>query len=666
MRLLVAASKATRDVTCDHSLGKRLHYTPVTAKTTTLGLSSFKGNSALGSLDFVCPTGARSVRYRPDIDGLRACAVLPVVAFHAGLPVYGGFTGVDVFFVISGYVITGRLLEDLEAKQFSIITFYERRIRRIFPALIFIMLLTTIAAWFLLLQPEMIDYSKSLVASVLFSSNFYFWYQSGYFDIASSLRPLLHLWSLAVEEQFYLFAPIAMYLVYKLGKRWRLFFWPVLIASFSLSVVLTKFMPSLNFYFLPTRGWELLLGALILLTPLPRPSRGAAEAAATVGAILMAMSFFSITQATPFPGLNALFPCLGAALTIYAGTTKVPVFNRLLSLKPIVWIGLISYSLYLTHWPIFVMSRYYLVRRPQGAEVAVLIVFAFILAIVSYNYVEAPFRTKTIVKEKRWLFLQGTAAMLFIFAIGLLGSDRGYPARFPDFKQIDIPGGADWQPGTCFLLGSQSVNQWNIDKCTLSHGHKDTLILWGDSFGAHYVPGLIQNSAVIPYNIVQMTSAGCPPVFDYVSFRIPHCQAFNKLVSDTIDKLQAKEVILSSRWDLLQSRGFDGLRNAIDELKKRNIKTVIIGPSPEFGLDVQSLAFRLKNRTSWSIGNYDPQMLPKLSTAKANELIDPISSLCDHAVCPYIDNGQFLYLDYGHFSSIGSGLAVKQLRLGIN
>ena len=236
------------------------------------------------------------MKYRADIDGLRACAVIPVVLFHAGVPaITGGFVGVDVFFVISGYVISALLLEDINAGRFSIIAFYERRIRRIFPALVFVIAITTLAAGFLLLPREMIDFSKSVIASTLFASNIYFWKQAGYFDIASSLRPLLQLWTLAVEEQFYVLMPLAMYIAFALGSRWRLIFWPVFLFSFGLSVAVTHIAPSANFYLLPTRAWELLLGALLVLTPPPTPSRRIAELLSVTGAILLIFSFFFLS-----------------------------------------------------------------------------------------------------------------------------------------------------------------------------------------------------------------------------------------------------------------------------------------------------------------------------------------------------------------------------------
>ena len=239
------------------------------------------------------------MKYRPDVDGLRAVAVLPVVLFHAGVAGFdGGFVGVDVFFVISGYVITLRLLSDLQEGRFSIIDFYERRVRRIFPALFFMMALTTVVAALLFLPPNFEDFSKSAVATALFASNFYFWKFSGYFEPSALLRPLLHTWSLAVEEQYYIFMPIAMYLAYRFAKaRWLLVFLPVALLSFALSVVATSTAPTANFFLLPTRAWELLLGALLVLTPPPALARKAwADAIGFVGLGLILYAVLAYTR----------------------------------------------------------------------------------------------------------------------------------------------------------------------------------------------------------------------------------------------------------------------------------------------------------------------------------------------------------------------------------
>jgi peptidoglycan/LPS O-acetylase OafA/YrhL len=611
------------------------------------------------------------MKYRADIDGLRACAVTPVILFHAGVPaITGGFVGVDVFFVISGYVISTRLLEDLKLGRFSIIDFYERRVRRIFPALLFVIAVTTVAAAFLLLPPEMIDFSKSLAASAFFASNIYFWKQSGYFDIASTLRPLLHLWSLAVEEQFYILMPVAMYVAYALGSRWRLIFWPALLLSFGLSVAVTNIAASANFFLLPTRAWELLLGAVLVLTPPPAPNRGVAELSSLIGTILLIYGFFFLSEASAFPGANALYPCMGAALLLYAGSSQSPFCNRLISLKPVVFIGLISYSLYLVHWPLMVMGHYYLLRKPRGTEIAILIATSVALAVFSYKFVESPFRRKHVAKLRRSLFTQGAGAMAAALIVGLFGASQGFGWRFPEFKEQAIPGLEQWQPGVCFLDGRQAPSEWSIKSCTLTTGKEASLVLWGDSFAAHYVPGLLRNQTAIPFNIIQYTSAGCPPALNFFSYRIPHCQQFNVGAFDLIDRVTPKIVVLSARWDLLLSRGFWGLQETVNRIASTGAKAIVVGPSPEFGIDVQSLAYRLRNdaraSSSWQITNFNPTITNLLErTSEGAWMLDPIGALCRDLICPYKQDQQFLYVDYGHFSTVGSDLAVKTLRLGM-
>lgn len=611
------------------------------------------------------------MNYRADIDGLRACAVAPVVLFHAGFPaITGGFVGVDVFFVISGYVISARLLEDLNSGRFSILYFYERRVRRIFPALLFVIAVTSVAGGFLLLPREMIDFSKSLAASAFFASNIYFWKQSGYFDIASTLRPLLHLWSLAVEEQFYILMPVAMYVAHRLGSRWRLIFWPVFLLSFGLSVAVMNVAPSANFFLLPTRTWELLLGALLVLTPPPQPSRGVAELSGTIGAVLLTYGFFFLSEATPFPGANALYPCLGAALLIYAGTSHSPFCNRVMSLKPVVLIGIISYSLYLVHWPLIVMSHYYLLRNPRGLEIALLIAASVALAVFSYKFVESPFRRKDVARQRGTLFALGGGAMTAFLLVGLAGASQGFGWRFPEFKEETIAGGEQWQPGICFLSVSQTPAQWSIEKCTLTTGNSTSLMLWGDSFAAHYVPGFLRNQTAIPFNIVQYTSAGCPPVLNYFSYALPYCHQFNERAIDLIDRVRPKLVVLSARWDLLLSRGFSGLEETVDRIASTGAKAIIVGPSPEFGIDVQSLAYWLRHEaqtsSSWQIANFNPTINDFLErTARGASILDPIGALCRDITCPYKKDRRFLYIDYGHFSADGSDLAVKALRLGM-
>jgi peptidoglycan/LPS O-acetylase OafA/YrhL len=609
------------------------------------------------------------MKYRPDIDGLRAVAVLPVLFFHAGVPGFpGGFVGVDIFFVISGYVITARLKEDISRSTFSILDFYERRVRRIFPALLFVLALTWIASLFLLLPSEMVDFSKSLAASGYFSSNFFFWKGSGYFDTASTLRPLLHTWSLAVEEQFYIFMPIAMYLGYRfLKSQWRFLFWPVAAASFILSVVVGGTAPAASFFLLPTRAWELLLGSLLILTPPPPIPYRFGQIGAAAGLAMIAYSVFFFNETTPFPGLNALYPCLGAALLIYFNTEQATLVGSALSLGPMVQVGLISYSLYLVHWPIVVMSRYYLIRDPQGIEVMGVILASLALAIFSFRFVETPFRKQKHDTSRTRVLSLALASLAVTFAIGSVGVFlNGFPLRFPDYHEQQIAGGLDnW--GTCFLPPERPTAEWNASRCTITTGHEDNLLLWGDSFAAHYAPGIVRNRDNINANVIQYTSAGCPPILSFYSYKIPLCSQFNAHALDLIRDYGVKTVVLSARWDLLARRGNADLHETIAKIRALGANVIVIGQSPEFGLDVQSLGYRLRHipavhgESSWKIANFNPAIDEDLRAQAAGAvLIEPIKELCDSDMCPYRINGSFVFRDFGHFSAEGSDYAVKK------
>jgi peptidoglycan/LPS O-acetylase OafA/YrhL len=291
-----------------------------------------------------------SPSYRRDIDGLRGIAVLLVLAFHLGTSkCSGGFIGVDVFFVISGYLISSIILSEISASRFSLLSFYERRIRRIAPALFVMMLVTSLLAYKFFLPAELEQFAKSLLASTFSISNLYFFHQSGYFEGPAAMKPLLHTWSLAVEEQFYIFLPLFLIAVRRFfPDRQRVLILSVAIASFCVSVWGAFHDPSRTFYLAHSRAWELLLGTLIALDMFPRFSNAIwrnAASMAGLSSILLAAVIYDRT--TPFPGAAALVPCLGAALIIAAGRSGPSIVSRLLSLSPIVFVGMISYSLYL-------------------------------------------------------------------------------------------------------------------------------------------------------------------------------------------------------------------------------------------------------------------------------------------------------------------------------
>jgi len=393
-------------------------------------------------------TGQRS-HYRKELDGLRALAILPVILFHAGFKAFsGGFVGVDVFFVISGYLITAAILSEKSAGTFTLSRFYERRARRLLPALLLLLIVSIPLAWVSLLPADLKNFSLSLIAVTLFASNFLFWHWSGYFDSASELKPLLHTWSLGVEAQYYLLFPLFFLAVWRFGRRWTLVALSMLaLASLLIAQWTSVDRPFFTFFLLPTRGFELLIGACVALhlaqdpTPGPQQSINPGgdsldsiakirdEMIAGLGVILVVLPIFIFDHQTPFPSVYALVPTLGTAILIAFATQKVFV-GRLLSSPPFVGIGLISYSAYLWHQPLFAFVRQRSTERPEPSSLAVLSAIVMGIAYFSWRFVEKPFRSeKTIPSAK--ICSWGLGGSLFLICLGALGfvSD-GFPNRF--------------------------------------------------------------------------------------------------------------------------------------------------------------------------------------------------------------------------------------------
>ena len=372
------------------------------------------------------------LRYRREIDGLRALAVLPVMLFHAGFPAFsGGFVGVDVFFVISGYLITSLILNDLQQDTFSIARFYERRARRILPALFFVMAACIPLAWWLLLPHDLKVFAKDMLGVVSFSSNIFFWLDSGYFDAPAELKPLLHTWSLAVEEQFYIIFPVFFLLTWRYARR---FVVPVFagcaVASLAAAQIGTQFHMTAPFYLLPMRSWELTIGALIVVTEQERPRLAAPwrEALGILGAALLAGSVVLLDRATPFPGVFALPPTIGAALLIVFATPDT-LMGRLLGHKLLVGVGLISYSAYLWHHPLLAFARYRYADLDTWALLA-LLVLSVALAWVSWRFVETPFRAPGRISLRGVVLACSSAAVFFAIAGAAGLATRGFEKQY--------------------------------------------------------------------------------------------------------------------------------------------------------------------------------------------------------------------------------------------
>jgi len=388
--------------------------------------------------------------YRSDIDGLRAIAVISVILFHAGVAsVRGGFIGVDVFFVISGYLITKILLDDT-----SIIRFYQRRARRIIPALS-VVLATVLAVGLLLFLPhDLVDLSRSVEATLLFFSNILFWRKAGYFATETELWPLLHTWSLGVEEQFYIFFPLFVR-VFAFLRRPYFIALMVLLAVVSLwsaAFSISHLKPVIAFYMAPTRAWELLVGSILVSARVPALKGYAARSAiAVLGLAGILAAVLVYTPTTPFPGLTALLPVIGCALLLYAGEGGSHALSRPLGWGPVRGIGLISYSLYLWHWPILAFARYVAVRALTPFETAAAVLLAFILATLSWRYVERPFRRGF---SDRTIWLLSLAVSLTVLgAAAFFAAARGLPQRFPaKIVALNEASGETWRcPVTSFI-----------------------------------------------------------------------------------------------------------------------------------------------------------------------------------------------------------------------
>lgn len=466
------------------------------------------------------------MKYRREIDGLRALAVIPVIFFHAGFEIFqGGFVGVDVFFVISGYLITSIILTEKQAGTFSLINFYERRARRILPALFFVMTATIPMAWIWLLPQDMKDFSQSLLAVSTFSSNILFWLESGYFDTAAELKPLLHTWSLAVEEQFYMLFPLLLMLTWRLGTKWIvLLLTCIAIASLIAAHWGAYNLPGATFYLLITRAWELLIGSLLAFHMMHRDINSYNspfnQTASFIGLALILFSVFAYSKSTPFPSLYALAPTIGTGLIILY-STQTTFVGQLLGSKIFVGIGLISYSAYLWHQPLFVFARHNSLTTPNASTMLILSLTAIFIAYISWKYVERPFRNKTIIKRKP-IFLMATLGSCLFFTIGAAGHfSNGFESIYSatlDERQQKILATEKTREGYKTLQKENfSCHFHTVDittsmtkkfsECYETHG--EAIIILGDSHAVDLFNAISLNSDH-PF-IVGISKGGCRP-----------------------------------------------------------------------------------------------------------------------------------------------------------
>jgi peptidoglycan/LPS O-acetylase OafA/YrhL len=642
-------------------------------------------------------------KYRPDIDGLRAVAVLSVVFFHA-FPTWftGGFVGVDIFFVISGFLISTILFNSLNNDVFSFTEFYSRRILRIFPSLLVILLACLVAGWFTLLSDEYKQLGKHIAGGASFISNYILSSESGYFNNSADTKPLLHLWSLGIEEQFYIIWPVLLWMGCK--RKINFLFVTVTIASISFALNIRGINSDIvsTFYSPQTRFWELLSGSLLAYTQLnssqwPLKSRPIASALSAIGIILIGFAFLKLDKDSLFPGFWAILPTLGAVLTISAG--KEAWLNRnILSKRILVWFGLISYPLYLWHWPVLSFLRIVRGQTPAVTIRLFAIAFSIFAAWLTYTCIEKPIRYGKKGKHKVFLLL------LLMIAMGGLGYlpyyKDGFQSRmkasndFLAYFNNDLPAMKyfeklnlfkEWRAECAFfdtekyrhgLLGGDVANSKPIptlDKTCYVRDLKfeKAVLIWGDSHAQAIAPGIVR---YIPKNwqVLQIASSGCatnPNIEEPSSSS--QCNQSNYFAIKTIRESKPDVVVIA------QNGGYElnNVQQTVEKLNNLGVKKVVfVGPTPHWTSDLPKILARKLNMViprkthvgiDFDVFAKNDIMKKEIPTTERQTYVDIINLFCDSSGClTYLGDDPktgIITWDYGHLTPIASEYLAKNI-----
>jgi peptidoglycan/LPS O-acetylase OafA/YrhL len=637
--------------------------------------------------------------YRADLDGLRAIAVLAVVFMHVGFSIFpGGYIGVDIFFVISGFLITTIIAREIKENEFTLLKFYERRIRRILPALAVMVVFALLASALLYDSGRFKSFSKSLLATMLFYSNINFLNEAGYFDAPSLLKPLLHTWSLAVEEQFYIVFPLLMYAIHTWARKSvKLILSIVALISLALAVYTVNNHDATSaFYLAHMRAWELLVGGLLALNIFPATTNKTINTSLGLsGALMIFIPIFRYTEQTPFPGLSAVVPVLGTALIIYSSMAERSLVGKVLGVTPLVFIGQISYSLYLWHWPLVIFAKYYIIRPLTGLELFLLLVVIFAISILSWRFVETPFRSRRFLTTSQ-VFALGLGTMtVIIAAAGVVYQFNGFPNREGSTPLVEF---IDKENTDHFTKCAEVTD--GFKSCFMGDKSQPvSFMLWGDSHAAS-VRGAVERAAARNHSYGLFTyKLACPPLLgvtpDFSFFTEP-CNEYNKQVMVYLERHpQVSTVILAGRWSFYiegvynpskpsdsVSTSFlagssrdtsdekfveDGLEKTVQSLLDMNRKVVIVSQVPEIGYDVPSANFiamrsgrDVNEIISPSVEEYLNRnqkaiaILDKLKLKPGVRIVDPWMILCAEGKCRATVDGIPLYRDDDHLSHFGS------------
>jgi peptidoglycan/LPS O-acetylase OafA/YrhL len=633
--------------------------------------------------------------YRREIDGLRAIAVLPVIFFHAGFDLFkGGFVGIDVFFVISGYLITTIILSELDQGKFSIVHFYEQRTRRIMPALFFVMLICLPFAWAWLLPSDLKQFSQSLIAVCVFASNIFFWRNTDYFDAEAEIKPLLHTWSLAIEMQFYILLPIFLILFWKFGKRLILVLLVVIfISSLGLADWASDTKPVAAFFLLPTRGWELLIGSFaafyLCRSKVNNKSSSKNELGGWLGIAMIVFAIFSYSKAIPIPGFYTLLPTLGTLLVILFATQKTTL-GKFLSNKFFVSIGLISYSAYLWHQPLFAFARHRFLTEPSHNVFLFLTLFSLFLASLSWKFIELPFRNKLLF-SRTIIFSYTLIGTFILMSFGLFG-------YFTDGKLIknknsSLVDETEMRVKANYGL-SISCNADDNDPSNCSTSNEPEILLWGDSFAMHLAQGMVASNPNI--KMIQKTVSACGPFLEiaqinrtYSRLAAEKCILSNNNVLSYLQNTSSiKYVVLSSPFEsvindesiVLTKEGKVLMgKNIAHKAMKDTIRTiqelgkipVVFSPTPQNG---ENLGGCLKKATlfreNYSVCDFNfsealfrqSNVWNFLKKIESDVIVVNLADfLCSENICNASKEGIFIYNDRGHLSQEGSAYLGKKM-----
>lgn len=613
----------------------------------------------------------QSDSYRADIDGLRAIAVVSVLLFHLGVGfLSGGYVGVDVFFVISGYLITGLIAGELASERFSLKAFYLRRVRRIAPPLIVMVLPTSIAAWMLLYPEAMRSFASSLALQFLSLQNFFYLAEGEYF-IGSDTKLLLHTWTLAVEEQFYLLWPLLLILTRRMGARRQLgVVLALLLVSFVVNLALMRISPKASFFLLPPRAWELGIGGVLALRErhgfdprqLPMWLR---DLAGLGGLAAIAVSVVHFTPQTPFPGTAALLPVVGSALVIGSGGGRTAV-ARLLSQRPLVHIGLISYSLYLWHWPLIVVTR--LLRHDPGAPAyaVAIIVAAVALAEASYRFVETPIRRRRWLPSSRSLLLATGSAAFALSAFGVhLMATRGAAYRYPPLARSLLTASQASRSDRCGIVFR--VLHPTASVCTLYAAPSPArrVMLWGNSH-ADMWSGLFQELGAADHADVYLNARNCRATRDS-----DFCgAAVQRSVLSFIDAHRVTDVVLASHWygayDIKDSVFESELTQLVSALSSRNLRVWLVvdppaspafDPVTEYERNPASPAFGRVPISAYAPERDRERALFTALQSDRVHVVDPSLLLCQPTECSGGNGTDAWYRDPGHVTDAGARAA---------